>query len=85
MALPFYMAYDLTGDIRFLRAGRAAFERYLLCENDDGKPMYRPFHNFGGLDPEFGGWVQHFKDVQTAPFVITNQTPDPDPLNFVLK
>ena len=27
MAILFHMAYDLTGDIHFLRAGRAAFAR----------------------------------------------------------
>jgi len=78
----FYAAYDLTGDARFLRAGRAAFARYLVCVDGAGKPMYQPFHNFGWLDPEFGGWAQRFKDVPTAPFAITSQTPVPDPTSY---
>lgn len=83
MAMLFHMAYDLTGDLKFLRAGRAAFERYVLCLGGDGKPMYQPFHNFGWLDPEFGGWLEHFKDVRTDPFTITSETPVPDPSNYV--
>ena len=82
MALLFHMAYDLTDDIRFLRAGRAAFARYLLCVNADRQPMYQPFHNFGWLDPEYGGWAQAFSDVVTEPVNITSQTPDPDPANY---
>ena len=82
MALLFHMAYDLTDDIRFPRAGRAAFARYLLCVSDAGQPMYQPFHNFGWLDPEYGGWVRAFSDVITEPINITSQTPDPDPANF---
>jgi len=76
MAILFHMAYDLTGDVRFLRAGRAAFERYLLGT------YYQPFHNFGWLDPEFGGWQQRFKDTPTEPFEITSEIPDPDPANY---
>ncbi len=82
MAILFYMAYDLTDDIRFLRAGRASFERYRLCENENGDPMYQPYHNFGWLDPEFGGWQMEFRDIPTKPFHITEQTPDPDPAAF---
>ena len=77
------LSYDLTGDLKFLRAGRAAFERYVLCAGGDGKPMYQPFHNFGWLDPEFGGWLEHFKHVRTDPFNITSETPVPDPSNYV--
>ena len=82
MAMLFYMAYDLTEDARFLRAGRAAFARYLLCVNENGAPMYQPFNNFGWLDPEFGGWLREFQGVPTQPFTITSQTPDPDPANY---
>ena len=82
MALLFHMAYDLTEDIRFLRAGRAAFERYLLCTDGNGKPWYQPFHNFGWLGPEYGGWVRQLSEVETEPVNITGQTPDPDPANF---
>ena len=45
--------------------------------------MYQPFHNFGWLDPEFGGWLEHFKHVRTDPFNITSETPVPDPSNYV--
>lgn len=82
MAMLFFMAYDLTEDIRFLRAGRAAFERYLLCKHPEGDTYYQPFNNFGWIDPEFGGWVWEFRDVPTKPFQIMNQTPDPDPANY---
>ena len=75
----FHMAYDLTGDLRFLRAGRAAFARYLLCVDASGNPLYQPFHNFGWLDPEFGGWQRRFDKIVTEPLRITGQTPDPDP------
>jgi hypothetical protein len=76
MAMLFYMAYDLTGDVRFLRAGRAAFDRYLFA------PSYQNWANFGWLDPEFGGWLLEFKDIPTEPFHVTSQTPDPDPANY---
>jgi len=82
MAILFHMAYDLTGDIRFLRAGRAAFARYRLCQNENGSPMYQPFHNFGWLDPELGGWQMEFRSVPTKPFQITGQTPVPDPAAY---
>jgi hypothetical protein len=82
MALLFYMAYDLTEDIRFLRAGRAAFARYLLCADTNGNPMYQPYNNFGWLDPEFGGWERHFEGIATDQFHITSQTPDPDPAHY---
>jgi hypothetical protein len=82
MALLFHMAYDLTEDIRFLRAGRAALARYLLCADSKGNRMYQPFHNFGWLDPEFGGWQRHFRRVVTEPFNITSQTPIPDPAHY---
>ncbi len=82
MAMLFHMAYDLTGDLKFLRAGRAAFDRYLCYDDTTGKPSYQPFHNFGWLDPEFGGWQLEFKDIPTDPFPITRQTPDPDPANY---
>jgi hypothetical protein len=82
MAMLFFMAYDLTEDRRFLRAGRAAFERYLRCVNAAGQPQYQPVHNFGWLDPEFGGWIQEFRHIPTAPFRITGQTPVPDPANY---
>ncbi len=82
MALLFHLAYDLTEDRRFLRAGRAAFARYLLCTGGDGKPMYQTWDNFGWLDPEYGGWVLRFKDVPTEPFQITREIPDPDPANY---
>lgn len=82
MAILFHMAYDLTGDLRFLRAGRAAFARYLLSQNPDGSPLYQPVHNFGWLDPEYAGWARHFRDVKTEPFDITSQTPVPDPANY---
>lgn len=82
MAILFHQAYDLTDDLRFLRAGRAAFARYLLCQDGNGKPWYQPIHNFGWLDPEFGGWALHFQNVKTEPFHITTQTPVPDPSNY---
>jgi hypothetical protein len=82
MAILFHMAYDLTGDIRFLRAGRAAFARYLLCVDANGNPMYQPYNNFGWLDPEFGGWQKRFAQVKTEPFHITTQTPEPDPARY---
>ncbi|UCH33181.1 MAG: hypothetical protein JSV65_11390, partial [Armatimonadota bacterium] len=82
MALLFHMAYDLTEDLSFLRAGRAAFARYLLCVDGNGNPMYQPFNNFGWLDPEFGGWLRRFEGVTTAPFDITAQTPVPDPARY---
>jgi len=82
MALLFYMAYDLTEDLRFLRAGRAAFARYLLCVDANGNPMYQPFNNFGWLDPEFGGWQRRYREVATPPFHITSQTPMPDPAHY---
>lgn len=82
MAILFHMAYDLTGDVRFLRAGRAAFARYLLCADASGNPMYQPYNNFGWLDPEFGGWQKRFARVKTEPFDITTQTPEPDPARY---
>jgi len=82
MAQLFYMAYDLTEDLRFLRAGRAAFARYLLCVDAGGNPMYQPYHNFGWLDPEFGGWQRQFARVATEPFHIASQTPVPDPAHY---
>jgi len=82
MAIVLHMAYDLTGDPRFLRAGRAAFARYLLCTNADGTPNYQPVHNFGWLDPEYGGWAEEFRSVSTEPFSISSQTPDPDPAGY---
>lgn len=82
MAILLHMAYDLTGDPRFLRAGRAAFARYLLSTNADGTPNYQPVHNFGWLDPEYGGWAEKFGSVPTEPFSIDSQTPDPDPARY---
>jgi hypothetical protein len=82
MAMLFYMAYDLTEDVRFLRAGRAAFERYLLAVTERGDPFYQRVDSFGWLDPEFGGWLLELRDVPTRPFVITGQTPRPDPANY---
>lgn len=82
MAMLFHIAYDLTEDIRFLRAGRAAFERYRLCQYGNGNPMYQPYDNFGWLDPEFGGWQMEFRNIITEPFHITGQTPDPDPAAY---
>jgi len=82
MAELFHMAYDLTDDIRFLRAGRAAFARYLLCVDASGNPSYQPYSNFGWLDPEFGGWQRRFASVATEPFHITSQTPIPDPAHY---
>jgi hypothetical protein len=82
MAMLFYMAYDLTEDVRFLRAGRAAFERYLISVTERGEPFYQGVGNFGWLDPEFGGWRQEFQGVPTRLFVITGQTPRPDPANY---
>ncbi|MCC6443678.1 MAG: hypothetical protein IT210_09520 [Armatimonadetes bacterium] len=82
MALLFHMAYDLTGDPRFLRAGRAAFARYRLSQNADGSPSFQPVHNFGWLDPEFGGWQREFSGVKTEPFTVTGQTPVPDPAAY---
>jgi len=82
MAFLFHMAYDLTEDIRFLRAGRAAFERYKLCQHENGDPMYQPYDNFGWLDPEFGGWQMKFRDIITKPLHITGQTPIPDPAAY---
>jgi len=78
MSLLFCMAYDLTGDTVFLRAARAAFERYLLCAGG----AYQPFHNFGWIDPELGGWLEWFRDVFTAPVEITGPVADPDPSHF---
>jgi len=82
MAILFHLAYDLTEDLRFLRAGRAAFARYLLCQTKDGKPHYQSVGNFGWLDPEYGGWERHFAAVETATFTITSQTPEPDPARY---
>jgi len=82
MALLFHMAYDLTEDLRFLRAGRAAFARYLLCKDGNGNPWYQPVHNFGWLDPEFGGWELRLNGIETKPFTITSMTPSPDPANY---
>ena len=82
MAILFHMAYDLTDDLRFLRAGRAAFARYLLCGDGQGNAWYQPVHNFGWLDPEFGGWALRFAGVPTKPFNISSQTPAPDPANY---
>ncbi len=79
MGLLFHMAHDLTGDERFLRAGRAAFARYLLCRDGAGNPLYQTVDNFGWLDPEYGGWETLTADIPTEPFEITSQTPDPDP------
>jgi len=39
-------------------------------------------HNFGWLDPEFGGLALHLRRVQTEPFPIATQTPVPDPANY---
>ena len=44
--------------------------------------MYQPFHNFGWLDPEYGGWVRTLSEVVTEPVNITSQTPDPDLANY---
>ena len=74
----FLMAYDLTVDIRLLRAGRADFACYLLCKRPEGATLYQPYSNFGWLDPEFGWWLLEFEDIPTEPFRITGQTPDPD-------
>jgi len=82
MALLFHIAYDLTEDIRFLRTGRAAFERYRLCQYENGNPMYQPYDNFGWLDPEFSGWQMEFCDITTEPFNIIGQTPIPDPAAY---
>jgi hypothetical protein len=82
MAMLFHSAYDLTSDIRFLRAGRAGYERYRLCQNANGDPMYQSYDNFGWLDPEFGGWQLEFKNVFTEPFNINGQTPIPDPSGY---
>lgn len=82
MAMLFHAAYDLTEDARFLRAGRAAFERYRLCQQPDGSPMYQPYDNFGWLDPEFGGWQMELRHIPTEPFHITKQTPIPDPSGY---
>jgi hypothetical protein len=76
----FCMAYDLTGDLKFLRAGRAALERYLLCAG----ASYQPFHNFGWIDPELGGWLERFQDVVTAPLEITGPVANPDPSHFLV-
>lgn len=76
MSLLFCQAYDLTGDARFLRAARAALERYLLGG------VYQPFHNFGWIDPELGGWLEGFQDVFTEPLKITSPVADPDPSGF---
>jgi hypothetical protein len=82
MSLLFCMACDLTGDARFLRAARAAFERYLRCVDGQGNPWYQPFHNFGWIDPELGGWLERFRDVYTAPIEITGPVANPDPSRF---
>jgi hypothetical protein len=82
MALLFHMAYDLTEDLRFLRAGRAAFARYLVCNDGSGTPMYQPFMNFGWLEPEFGAWQRRCEGIATAPADIKTQTPEPDPAQY---
>jgi len=82
MALLFHIAYELTEDIRFLRAGRAAFERYKLCQDANGTLIYQPYDNFGWLDPEFGGWQMEYRNITTEPFHITGQTPIPDPAAY---
>lgn len=78
MSLLFCMAYDLTGDARFLRAARAALERYLRCAGG----TYQPFHNFGWIDPELGGWLERFQEVFTKPVEITGPVANPDPSHF---
>jgi hypothetical protein len=79
IALLFHVAYDLTLDARFLRAGRAAFARYSLPSTSDG---YQPVSNFGALDPELGAWMLEHRDVKTDPFTIHGEIPDPDPAQF---
>jgi hypothetical protein len=82
MAMLFHMAYDLTGDERFLRAGRAVFARYLLPDADGSHLVVSSWEDFGWLDPEYGGWAREHRQIETAPFTITSQTPDPDPASF---
>jgi len=76
MSWLFCMAYDLTGDRRFLRAARAAFDRYLLC------PYYQEPGNWGWLEPELGAWFDEFADVQTEPYHVTSMVTEPDPAHF---
>lgn len=72
-----YMAYDLTDDIRFLRAGRAAYLRHLLW-----KAPQCVTGGFGWINTEVAGWERVFADVKTEPFNIVIPTSKPDPANF---
>ena len=67
---------------RFATVGRAAFERYKLCQGANGTLIYQPYDNFGWLDPEFGGWQMEYCDIIREPFHITGQTPIPDPAAY---
>ncbi|MHB8970223.1 MAG: RIFT barrel domain-containing protein [Pirellulaceae bacterium] len=83
MAVLFCQAYDLTGDLRFLRAARAAQARYLLCTLDKTTRAYQTADNFGYVDPEYAAWATALRDVATDPFDITGMVSDPDPANFL--
>ncbi|OHB77856.1 MAG: hypothetical protein A2W31_11820 [Planctomycetes bacterium RBG_16_64_10] len=85
MAVLFCQAYDLTGDLRFLRAARAAQARYLLCTLDGTTRAYQSADNFGYVDPVYAGWASELRDVKTEAFDVTGMVSDPDPANFLPK
>jgi hypothetical protein len=76
MAWLFCCAYDLTGDREYLRAARAAFDRYLLC------PYYQTYGNWGWLDPILAAYFDRFADVKTEPYVVNDMVTTPDPTNY---
>ena len=76
IAMLFYMAYDLTEDLRFLRAGRAAYKRHLLWKTQCVTGT------FGWMNTEVAGWEREFADVKTEPFNVTTSVSEPDPANF---
>jgi hypothetical protein len=82
MAALFHVAFERTGDLRFLRAARAAFARYLMQKDPAGAPLLQEVWNFGWLDPELGGWILEHAAVATEPFDVKSAVPTPDPSMF---
>ena len=76
MAWLFCCAYDLTEEADYLRAARAAFDRYLLG------PYYQVYGNWGWLEPRLGHWLERFADVETAPYTVTSMVTEPDPAHY---